>query len=55
VAVAALGRAAGSRCRTTAARPGGRAAWHRRAPASAPATPTTTTASASAPRCSREV
>lgn len=52
---AVLGRAAGSRCRTTAARPGSRAAWRCRAPASAPATPTTTTASASAPRCSQEV
>lgn len=47
--------AAGSRCRTTAARPGSRAAWPCRAPTSAPATPTTTTASANAPRCCREV
>ncbi|XP_069658110.1 angiopoietin-4 isoform X2 [Haliaeetus albicilla] len=47
-------RAAGCRCRTTVARPGSRAAWRCRALASAPATPTTTTASASAPRCCRE-
>lgn len=36
-------------------RPGSRAGWHRRAPASAPVTLTTTTASASVPRCCREV
>lgn len=37
------------------ARLGSRAAWHCRAPNSAPVTPTTTTVSASAPRCSQEV
>lgn len=47
--------AAGSHCRTTAARPGSRAAWPCKAPTSAPAMLTTTTASASVPRCCQEV